>query len=95
MASLRLLGRADSDFDEAVAWYESRGPQVARRFEGAVTRALDQLARFPELYVATDGRNRLCPLRKFPFLIVYSYDTKTDEVVVGAIVHAKSDPRTW
>ena len=95
MASLRFLRRAEADLEEAVSWYEARSPQVARRFEDAVTSALDRLAGMPEMYALVDDRHRLCPLRKSPYVLVYRYEAADDEVVVVAVVHTSQDPPTW
>lgn len=95
MASVRLLRRAEADLEQAVAWYEARSPQGARRFEGAVTAALERLAAMPEMYALVDERHRLCPVRKSQYLIVYRYEPGADEVVVLAVAHAKQDPPAW
>ena len=60
MASVRLLRRAEADLEEAVAWHEARSPRVARRFEDAVTAALERIASMPEMYALFDDRHRLC-----------------------------------
>ena len=95
MASVRLLRRAEADLEEAVAWHEARSLQVVRRFEDAVTAALDRVAVMPEMYALVDDQHRLCPVRKSHYLIVYRYEKDDDEVVVVAVVHAKRDPRAW
>ena len=60
MASVRLLRRAEADLEEAVAWHEARSLRVARRFEDAVTAALERIASMPEMYALFDDRHRLC-----------------------------------
>jgi plasmid stabilization system protein ParE len=92
MASVRLLRRADADLEEAVAWYEARSPQAARRFEDAVIVALERIAAMPEMYALVDDQHRLCPVRRSQYLIVYRYDANGDEIVVVAVAHAKQDP---
>ena len=95
MASVRLLRRAEAELEDAVAWHETRSPRVARRFEDAVTVALDRLGAMPEMYALVDDQHRLCPVRKSQYVIVYQYKKDIDEVVVVAVVHARRDPRTW
>ncbi len=95
MANLRLLRRAEADLEAAAAWYEARSPQAARRFEGAVTAALERIAAMPELYALVDERHRLCPVRRSPYLIVYRYEPAVDLVVVVAAAHASQDPPAW
>ena len=81
--------------EEAVAWHEARNPRVARRFEDAVTAALDRVAQVPEMYALVDDQHWLCPVRKSQYLIVYRYEPDTNEVVVIAVAHAKRDPPAW
>ena len=95
MASVRLLRRAEAELEDAVAWHETRSPRVVRRFEDAVTVALDRLGAMPEIYALVDDQHRLCPVRKSQYVIVYQYKKDIDEVVVVAVVHARRDPRTW
>ena len=59
MASMRLLRRAEADLEEAVAWQEARSLRVARRFEDAVTAALDRVVAMPEMYALVDDQHRL------------------------------------
>ncbi len=95
MASVRLLRRAEADLEEAVAWYDARSYQVARRFESTVATALDRIADNPELYALVDDRHRICPLRRSEYLIVYRYDPDAGQVVIVAVAHAKQDPPAW
>ncbi len=95
MASIRLLRRAEADLEEASAWYQAQSPQAARRFEAAVTATLQRIAAAPELYARVDEQHRLCPVRKFPYLIVYRYQPLADEVVVIAAAHVSQDPPAW
>jgi plasmid stabilization system protein ParE len=95
VASVRFLGRAALDLEEAVAWYEARSQTVARRFETAVTAALARIAAMPQIYALVDDQYRLCPIHKSQYLIAYRFDPPTDEVVVIAVPHAKQDPKTW
>ena len=57
MASVRLLRRAEADLEAAVAWYEDRSQRASRRFDAAVTAALDRLAAMPEMYTLVDERH--------------------------------------
>ena len=95
MASVRLLRRAESDLEAAVAWYESYSSRAARRFEHAVTTALERIAAFPQMYALTDDRHRICRVRRSRYLIVYQFASATDEVVVIAVVHGSQEPEAW
>lgn len=95
MSSLRLMVRAELDLENAVAWYESRSPMAARRFEISVVATLDRIARLPEMYALMDGLHRVCPIRRSLYLVVYRYEAVIDEVVVIAVAHANQDAPPW
>jgi plasmid stabilization system protein ParE len=94
VASVRLLRRAEADLEEAVAWYEARSPQTARRFEGAAN-AVGRIAAMPEMYARTDERHRVCPIRRSQYLIVYRYEPMNDEAIIVAVAHVSQDPPVW
>ena len=95
MSDVRLLGRAAAELDEAVAWYQARSPQSARRFKAAVTASLGRIGAFPEAYALENDKQRLCPIVKFRYVFVYEYDTATDEVVVVALVNPTQGAPDW
>jgi len=95
VTSVRLLRRAEVDLEEAVGWYEARGPRVARKFERAAAAAIERIAAMPELYALTDERHRVCPRRRAQYLIVYRYEPTNEEVVVIAVAHVSQDPPAW
>ena len=95
MANVRLLPQAEADILEAAAWYEARDPRTARRFEDAVTAAIDRLGAMPELYSAEGDQHRRCPVRKSRYVVVYRYDPRRDEAVVAAVVNPADDSRRF
>ena len=60
-----------------------------------MTTALEGVAAMPEMYALTDGRHRVCPVRRSQYLIVYRYEPTADEVIVVAVAHASQDPPAW
>ena len=92
MASVRLLRRAEADLDLAVAWYQSRSALAARRFQAAVTAALDRIAAMPEMYPLVDKYHQLCPVRKSQYLIVYRFEPEANQIVVIAFACSATGP---
>ena len=95
MVSVRLLRRAEADLEEAAAWYESRSPRTARRFEDAAIAAVGRIAAMPEMYALADERHRVCPTRRSQYLIVYRYEPMNDEAIIVAVAHVSQDPPVW
>ena len=93
MLPVDYLPGARRDFDESFDWYAERSTQLAVRFANAVDAALAVAATRPERFAAVDDVHRECPVRRFPFRIVYR--VAAGRVVVVAVVHAKRRPGYW
>ncbi len=93
MLPIDYLFGARRDFDESFDWYSERSTQAAMRFADAVDAALLQVAADPKRFVSPDGVHRECPVKRFPFRIVYRL--AGNRVLVVAIVHTKRHPGYW
>ncbi len=93
MLPIDYLFGARRDFDESFDWYSERSTQAAVRFADAVDAALMQVAVHPTRFASPDGLHRECPVKKFPFRIVYRL--VENRVMVVAIAHAKRRPGYW
>ncbi len=93
MLPIDYLAGARRDFDESFNWYAARSTQAAQRFVAALDVALTKVAANPLRFATPDGVHRECPVKKFPFRIVYR--PLTDRVLVVAIAHAKRRPGYW
>ena len=93
MLRIEYLPGARRDFDESFDWYAARSTRAAQRFVAAVDAALTSLANDPMRFVSSDGVHHECPVRKFPFRIVYR--VVDDGVLIVAVAHAKPRPRYW
>ncbi len=65
---------ARADYEAVLAWYAARSPQAATGFEAEVECAAESLGRFPEAFALADDRHRACPVRRYPYSLVYRYE---------------------
>jgi plasmid stabilization system protein ParE len=93
MAEVSLHPAAEADYEAALAWYLARSPKAAAGFEAAVEKAIEAVRDFPEAYPLRDDRHRHCPLRRYPYGLVYRVDG--DRVRVVAVPHNRQMPRDW
>jgi plasmid stabilization system protein ParE len=93
MLRIDYLPGARRDFDESFDWYAARSTRTAQRFVAAVDAALTTLADDPMRFASPDGMHHECPVKKFPFRIVYRL--LDDEVLIVAVAHAKRRPGYW
>lgn len=66
---IELHAAADAELWAAIDWYEQQEPGLGERFELAVYRALDSIAKNPEAWKpwAVVPAVRIFSLRRFPF----------------------------
>jgi plasmid stabilization system protein ParE len=93
MTSVDLLPGARRDFDESFDWYAARSPTAALHFANAVDAALANIAANPRQFGRVDDEHWQCPLKRFPFRIVYR--VLVDRILVVAIAHTSRRPGYW
>jgi len=84
---------AIAEYEEAFAWYFSRSPDIATRFEHEVERALRLIVEAPTVGAACDEVNRRILLRRFPYLVIYR--EHRGKLWVVAVAHGHRRPRYW
>ena len=93
MVSVRFLRAAQAEFDEALALYRSTAPGLDQAFRADVVSKLEQIASYPQSSPELAPDIRRAPLRRFPFLIIYTL--ADGDVVVLAVAHMRRRPRSW
>lgn len=93
MADLLFHPDAQDEYDGAFAWYQSRSPQAAARFEAEVDRSLGLIKNSPEMFANYDDGRRFAVLRRFPYSIVYQ--VQAGRVFVIALAHSSRSPGYW
>lgn len=90
---LVILGQAEREFAESVAYYESKEPGLGRRFRDEVVHAAERIARNPGLARLRAKGYRRYNLRVFPHYITYVIREET--VWIVAIAHGYRRPEFW
>jgi len=93
MADVTFLPDAEADYQAALAWYCARSPKAAAGFETAVAEAVQDIAANPDLYGLLDDRHRRCPLRRYPYGLVYRVESA--DVLVIAVAHSRRSATYW
>ena len=84
---------ARQDFLDASAWYEERRPGLGDRFATSVERALETVAKSPELFPVVHHDIRRALVRPFPYGVFYRI--RGDTIHVLAVLHGRRDPTIW
>ncbi len=86
---------AESEIDEAAAWYEARRTGLGLEFLAAVDRAFSSITgnseRFPVWKQGHPFRRYL--LKRFPYVVFY--EIEDGRVVIWAVAHAHRQPGYW
>jgi plasmid stabilization system protein ParE len=93
MKAVDYLPGARCDYDESFDWYGERSTLAAERFSNAVDAALNRIVADPEQFARIDSIHRECPVRRFPFRIVYRIEPT--RILIVALAHAKRRPGYW
>ena len=86
MTVLRFDPRFSRDLDAAIGWYEIRSVEIADDFRQTISMSLESISEHPESHSILELPIRIALLRKFPWLIVYRYET--DLIVFLRFIHS-------
>ena len=90
---VRFLKPAQSEVDDAVAWYDSQSRTLGTQFLDDFDRAIRRIVAYPLANTKIEGVLRRCLLSRFPYGIIYGIDS--DSIIVIAIAHLHREPRYW
>ncbi len=85
--------RAEKDVEAAVDWYDQHASGVGDRFIESLDSVLDTIAEYPEMYPKTEGNIRRALLKRFPYVVYYSFVGHVIRVI--AILHTSRRPDYW
>jgi toxin ParE1/3/4 len=84
---------AENEFDEAIGWYEDRERGVGLEFAADIRKILLEVAKDPVRWPVVQGKKRMAPCGKWPFVVIYTL--RTTFVRVIAIFHTSRNPQEW
>lgn len=90
---IRFLEGAQSEVDDAAAYYEDREEGRGHDFLDELDRATRRIKSFPLASTEIEPGIRRCLLARFPYGIIYGIDE--DLIVVIAVSHLHREPRYW
>jgi len=90
---IRFLIPAQSEVDDAVAWYASQSRSLGTQFLDDLDRTVRRIAAYPRASTEIEEGLRRCLLSRFPYGIIYGIDSET--VIIIAVAHLHREPRYW
>ena len=94
MKPVTLHADAEAELREALDYYEGQRAGLGGEFRQGFEAALQRVRDNPRAYATEDDAGvRYCPLRRFPFTLVYV--ELDDRIWVAAVAHQRRRPRYW
>jgi toxin ParE1/3/4 len=86
--------QAKTEWDHAIAYYESKVSGLGLDFHAKVEQAIQKIQQNPQMWPRHhDPRFRKYVLERFPYLIFYM--ERPEDIWIVAIAHAKRRPHYW
>jgi plasmid stabilization system protein ParE len=90
---LTYLDAADSEFEEAIAYYNEERAGLGFEFADEVKEAVDRIKNYPEAWTPLSKRVRRCQVHRFPYSVIY--EVRGDLLIIAAIQHHRRKPDSW
>jgi len=89
----RFLRPAESEVDEAIAYFDDRRAGLGDRFEQDLLSTVNLLIEYPLSGKPLTERVRKFSLRKFQYSVIYVVDEQ--EILIIAVAHHRRRPGYW
>jgi plasmid stabilization system protein ParE len=90
-----ILAEAEEDLERAFDYYNSRAGGLGQQFIDEFRRALELILEYPAAWQPLDATYRRCRLHRFPYGIVYRFDSTAEQIVIVTVMHLAQRPGWW
>lgn len=94
MYKIRILFAARQDITDTARWYNDQVYGLGRKFIQDVRKKIEIIRNNPDVYSIKYGNIRAVRVGVFPYLIHYTIEKKTKEVIISAVQHTSRQPIT-
>ena len=88
-----FLDAAQSEFDDAIDYYDEQQPGLGSEFAEEVGDALERVNHYPEAWSPLSPRVRRCVINRFPYSVLY--EVRSEIIIIVAIQHHHQEPESW
>ncbi len=93
--SIRYNPEVKKDIQDAVSWYNKKQSSLGKQFYKELEFYISILRKSAHCFAHRYDKIRCLPLRKFPYMIHYRLNIKTNEVRIEAVLHTSINPNKW
>ena len=90
-----FIAAAETELYEAAEWYERQSRGLGVEFLAEVDRARELLESLPMAWPKISRNIRRCRLSRFPYGLLFHYQTGASEILIIAVMHLHRDPDYW
>lgn len=90
---LSFLDAAQSEFDDAINYYDQRSLGLGFEFAEEVEQALQRIDHYPKAWSPLSWRVRRCVVNRFPYSVIY--EIRSEIIIIVAIQHHHQEPESW
>jgi hypothetical protein len=90
---ISFLIPAQTEFEEAIEYYDEQRAGLGIEFSNEVGQALDRTSHYPEAWSQLSSRIRRCLVSRFPYSVIY--EGRSEHLIIIAIQHHHRKPESW
>jgi mRNA-degrading endonuclease RelE of RelBE toxin-antitoxin system len=92
---IQIDEEALKDIQNATDWYNGQEQGLGTRFQKQTKSQINALKKNAPLYAKRYADVRCMVIRKFPFMVHYTLNSKPLLVEVFAVIHTSRNPKIW
>ena len=93
MTNVTFMHEAEVELWDAVAYYEDKAAGLGLDFEAEIERSIQIVSKSPKCWPVRKDNTRRFLIRRFPYLVVYTYHNK--HIWIIALAHCRRHPEYW
>ena len=90
---ISFLIPVQTEFEEAMEYYDEQRTGLGIEFSEEVRQALDRVSHYPEAWSQLSPRIRRCLVNRFPYSVIY--EVRNELLIIIAIQHHLRKPESW
>ena len=92
---IKIDPKAISDIQAITVWYNQQQAMLGKRFQDTAIQQINKLDKAHHSYVVRYNEIRCMLVKKFPYMVHFYINEKTETVEVLAVISTHRNPKIW
>ncbi len=92
---VKIVPEALSDIQDITKWYNEAQAKLGKRFLDTTIAKINRLSKDPQIFAIRYQEIRCMQVPKFPYMIHFYINEKTNIVEVLAVISTNRNPKIW